>query len=99
MIVLYASPAIRDVLIADGLRTWSDVELTVSLHEVTSGFGCWIYDQSGKLLNPAFDHIHAYCFTFPDESAAMAFRLRYSDYLVDRPRHPDCDALMALEVV
>ena len=38
-------------------------------------------------------------FTFANESAAMAFRLRYSDYLVDRPRHPDCDALMALEVV
>lgn len=38
-----------------------------------------------------------YRFTFATEGDAMAFRLRYDEHLTDRPSHPDCDDLMAME--
>lgn len=93
-VTLYARSDIKEMLIEDGVRTWSavtsvpwknDLFGSVTIYNMTTSI------QVGTLCATVFG------FTFETEAAAMAFRLRHGDYLVERPSHPDCDDLMALE--
>lgn len=97
-VTLYARPDIREVLIADGVRTWIEVRAssTSVYPDIMVGPSGRVYEKHRQPSGYAsFQEI--FSFVFAGESAAMAFRLRYADYLVDSPRHPDCAELMALE--
>lgn len=92
-VTLYARSDIKEVLIADGVRTWTDVRRTDCT--CAGNFIRKINTTTGDIV---YAPVSLLAFAFADEGHAMAFRLRYSDHLLEVYQNTDCDDLMALEV-
>ena len=116
-VTLYARSDIFDVLISDGVRTWSAVDEIKGIESKNDGSnvgletlkrvsldvkaivsGCDTIVCMTATHDPAIYRASiCFRFSFDSDTSAMAFRLKYSDYLVETPINVFCDALMALE--